>query len=132
MRDSITRRDLLRVAGYAGAATLAGAGTGEVVAVPNDDYETASGETEPQYGKAAAEQHYVETNYTLPEAKGGAEESPAVFGEVIWPTEDGEKLKNVPVILTYSPYNDIRSPQSEAASTADTNTVVGVGTGVDG
>jgi len=62
MRDSITRRDLLRVAGYAGAATVVtGAGTGEAVAVPNDDYETASGVTEPQYDKAPAEQQYVAT-----------------------------------------------------------------------
>jgi len=120
MRERITRRDLLRVAGYAGAATVvASAGAGEAVAVPNDDYETASGETEPQYGMAAAEQHYVETSYTLPEAKGGAAESPTLFGEIIWPTDDdGEMVKDVPVILTYSPYNDIRSPQSEAASIA--------------
>lgn len=122
MRDSITRRDLLRAAGYAGAATVVtGAGTGEVVAVPNDDYETASGVTEPTFEKAPAEQQYVETSYTLPEVKGGAEESPTLFGEIIWPTDPDtdEKVEDVPVILTYSPYNDIRSPQSEAASMAD-------------
>jgi X-Pro dipeptidyl-peptidase len=121
MRGSITRRDLLRAAGYAGVAAVAtSAGAGEAVAVPNDDYETTTGKSEPRFGMAAAEQQYVETSYTLPDAKGGAEESPTLFGEIIWPTDPdtGEKVKDVPVILGYSPYNDIRSPQSEAASIA--------------
>lgn len=117
MDDHVSRRTLLRLAGATGAAAVTGVTTA-AVAVPNDDYETTEGKSEPQYGQSAPEQHYVETAYTLPEAKGGAEESPTLFGEIIWPAEDGEPKTDVPVVLTLSPYNDTRSPQSEAASIA--------------
>jgi X-Pro dipeptidyl-peptidase len=116
----LTRRSLLRASTIAGAAAiLGGPSTGGAVAVPNDDYETTSGKTEPEYDVADAEQHYVETAYSLPDAKGGGTESPTLFGEIAWPAdpETGEKIKDVPVVLTYSPYNDIRSPQSELEST---------------
>ncbi|WP_255197883.1 CocE/NonD family hydrolase [Halorarius litoreus] len=119
MRDHVSRRTLLRLAGATGVAAVAGpSATGAAMAVPNDDYETTEGESAPRYGQSAPEQHYVDTAYTMPDAVGGAEESPTLFGEIIWPTEDGEKRTDVPVILTYSPYNDIKSPQSEAASIA--------------
>lgn len=39
-----------------------------------------------------------------------------MYGEVIRPVNDsGEVVTDTPVILTYSPYNDIRSPQRETA-----------------
>ncbi len=122
MDDSdLTRRALLRTGVAAGAATLlGGAAGGSAVAVPNDDYETTEGKSEPTYEKGSPEDHYVETEYTLPEAKGGDTEAPTLFGEIIWPVnDDGEEVKDVPVILTYSPYNDISSPQSEVASIAN-------------
>ena len=118
----LTRRALLRTGVAAGAATLlGGAAGGGAVAVPNDDYETTTGETEPTFEKGTPEEHYVETEYTLPEAKGGDTEAPTLFGEIIWPVDSdtGETVKDVPVILTYSPYNDIYSPQSEVASIAN-------------
>lgn len=117
MTEDVSRRTLLRLAGATGAAAVTGVTT-SALAVPNEDYETTQGKSEPQYGQSAPEQHYVETRYTLPEAKGGTEESPTLFGEIVWPTEDGEVKTDVPVILTYSPYNDVKSPQSEAASIA--------------
>ncbi|PSQ44038.1 hypothetical protein BRD14_01980 [Halobacteriales archaeon SW_5_68_122] len=120
--DDLTRRALLRTGVAAGAAALVGpAATGGGVAVPNDDYETTTGDTEPTFEKGTPEEHYVETEYTLPEAKGGAAETPTLFGEIIWPVDPdtGKTVEDVPVILTYSPYNDISSPQSEVASIAD-------------
>ena len=101
----LTRRALLRTGVAAGAATLlGGAAGGSAVAVPNDDYETTEGETKPRYKKGTPEDHYVKTEYTLPEAKGGVTESPILFGEIIWPVDgEGETKKDVPVILTYSP-----------------------------
>ena len=118
----VTRRALLRTGVAAGTAALVGpAATGGGLAVPNDDYETTTGETEPAFEKGTPEDHYVETEYTLPAAKGGETESPTLFGETIWPVDPdtGETKKDVPVILTYSPYNDISSPQSEVASIAN-------------
>ena len=118
----LTRRALLRTGVAAGAAALIGpAATGGGLAVPNDDYETTTGETEPTFEKGTPEEHYVETEYALPAAKGGDTESPTLFGEIIWPVDPdtGETVEDVPVILTYSPYNDIISPQSEVASIAN-------------
>jgi hypothetical protein len=92
----LTRRSLLRASTIAGAAAiLGGPSRGGAVAVPNDDYETTSGKTEPEYDVADAEQHYVETAYSLPDAKGGGTESPTLFGEITWPAdpETGRKLK---------------------------------------
>jgi hypothetical protein len=102
----LTRRSLLRASTIAGAAAiLGGPSRGGAVAVPNDDYETTSGKTEPEYDVADAEQHYVETAYSLPDAKGGGTESPTLFGEITWPAdpETGRKRKDMPVVLTYSP-----------------------------
>jgi len=118
----LTRRALLRTGVAAGtAALLGGAAGGGAVAVPNDDYETTTGVTEPEYEKGTPEEHYVETEYALPAAKGGGTESPTLFGEIVWPVDPdtGETKKDVPVVLTYSPYNDIVSPQSEVASIAN-------------
>ena len=84
----LTRRALLRTGVAAGtAALLGGAAGGGAVAVPNDDYETTTGVTEPEYEKGTPEEHYVETEYTLPAAKGGETESPTLFGEVVWPVD---------------------------------------------
>jgi hypothetical protein len=116
----LTRRALIRAGTTAGVAAMLGvSATGETVAVPNDDYETTTGASEPAYGIADPEQHYVETGYTLPEELGGGTESPTTFGEITWPgdQETGGTIKDVPIILILSPYNDIRSPQSAAEST---------------
>lgn len=120
MSRPFSRRSILRTTGLTVGAGLVGvSGGGSAAAVPNHDYETTTGKTEQRYSQAPAEQHYIETKYTLPAAKGGATESPTMFGEIIWPQDEkGNKIRDVPVILTYSPYNDIRSPQSEAASVA--------------
>ena len=84
----VTRRALLRTGVAAGAAALVGpAATGGGLAVPGHDYETTTGETEPVYEKGTPEDHYVETEYTLPAAKGGETESPTLFGEVVWPVD---------------------------------------------
>ena len=78
----LTRRALLRTGVAAGAAALVGpAATGGGLAVPNDDYETTTGETEPTFEKGTPEDHYVDTEYTLPAAKGGETESPNSVGD---------------------------------------------------
>jgi len=119
MRDGPTfdRRSVLKTTGVlAGAGLLGVAGTGNAAAgheVSNDetDYETTRGVTEPQYELGAPEHFYAPTEFEHE----GETESPRLYGEVIRPVdpETGEPVENVPVILTYSPYNDLRSPNRQ-------------------
>jgi X-Pro dipeptidyl-peptidase len=103
---SVSRRRALQVATAGG---LLGGGLFGPSAVPGavgraaaDDHETTAGETEPAYDRLPPEEVYVETEY---ESADGATETPAIYGEVIRP--DVPAGRDVPVILTYSPYNYI-------------------------
>lgn len=74
---------------------------------PPPGVETTKGVTEPVYEGSVTEPYYVETAHGT------------IYGEVIRPlTDDGEDV-DVPVILTYSPYNILGSPINQAASIAD-------------
>ncbi|WP_435334920.1 CocE/NonD family hydrolase [Haloarchaeobius sp. TZWWS8] len=121
-----TRRRLLRNGGFAGLGLLVGTGTaGSATASAGTagssageeyGYRTTTGVTEPRYQKGTPTEHYVETEYTID----GASESPTIYGQVIRPVdENGDPVKDVPVILTYSPYNDVRCPQGEACAAAN-------------
>jgi X-Pro dipeptidyl-peptidase len=118
--DGLTRRTVLRGTGALASTALVGgtAGGAGVAAAQEGDYETTDGKTEPRYEKGEFEELLVETNYENSE---GETENPVMYGEVIRPVgDDGERLTDVPVIFTYSPYNDIRSPQSDlSGSIAD-------------
>lgn len=120
MRDGPTfdRRTILETTGaLAGAGLLgvgAGAGTAAAAPVSNDDvdYETTHGVTEPEYELGAPESFYAPTEFEHE----GETESPKLYGEVIRPVDPdtGEVVEDVPVILTYSPYNDLRSANRQA------------------
>lgn len=110
-----SRRSILQsTAALAGLGVL---GTGTVTAASDvkDGIQTTSGKTDPTYEAADAYHEYVQTEFDID----GATESPKLYGEIIRPKdpETGELIEDVPVILTYSPYNDLRSPNREAPDT---------------
>ncbi|MFP9190451.1 CocE/NonD family hydrolase [Natronosalvus vescus] len=107
-RQPVDRRSVLKASGaLAGASVLGLLGTTPVTAT--DGIESTSGETEPRYDLADPESQYVEVEFTF-ENRDGKEvtESPSLYGEIIRPVDsNGEIVEDVPVILTYSPYNDL-------------------------
>ncbi|MGH3087027.1 MAG: CocE/NonD family hydrolase, partial [Rubrobacteraceae bacterium] len=71
----------------------------------DEGYETTRGKSQPKYTEFVTEQYRVETEHGT------------IYGEVKRPVvPDGV---DVPVILTYSPYNVLKSPSPLAGSTAD-------------
>ncbi|WP_306059857.1 CocE/NonD family hydrolase [Natronococcus wangiae] len=103
----IDRRSLLTTAGVlAGASTF---GVSPIAAAADGGIETTEGETEPRYDLDEAESQYVEIEMTF-ENRDGEEvtETPSLYGEIIHPVDSaGQRITDVPVILTYSPYNDL-------------------------
>ncbi len=73
-----------------------------------EGYETAQGKSQPKYTESVTEQYRVETEYGT------------IYGEVKRPVVP--EGVDVPVILTYSPYNSLKSPSPLAGSTADDST----------
>ena len=107
---SRSRRWFLGAAAIVGGLSLVNpvAGSGENGGSDSGGYATTTGKSEPRYAKGSAETLYVETEYENTE---GNVERPTMYGEIIRPVDDsGEAVMDTPVILTYSPYNDIRSP----------------------
>ena len=112
----VSRRSVLGTTGAlvgtgllpAGVATAAGSGVDEGI-------ETTQGKSEANYEAAPAYHEYVETEFEID----GATETPKLYGEIIRPAdpETGELVEDVPVILTYSPYNDLRSANRQAPGT---------------
>ncbi|MFC7214626.1 CocE/NonD family hydrolase [Saliphagus sp. GCM10025334] len=107
-RQPVDRRSILKASGaLAGASVLGLLGSASVAAT--DGIETTSGETEPRYDLGDPESHSIEVEFTF-ENRDGEEvtETPSLYGEIIRPVDaDGEPVSDVPVILTYSPYNDL-------------------------
>ncbi|WP_276245395.1 CocE/NonD family hydrolase [Haladaptatus sp. YSMS36] len=103
----LSRRRVLQTTGALAGVSLLGLSATPAAGAA---YETTTGKSEPQYEKLPAEDHYVETEFVVD----GETETPTIYGSIIRPDTD----EPVPVIATYSPYNDIRSPQGEAGSTA--------------
>jgi len=103
-------------------ATSALAGTGLVstaasrgVRASSDgtDYETTEGKSDPEYEALEPEEVYFNVEYEVD----GESFTPLLHGSLIRPdVPDGVE---VPVILTYTPYGDLRTPQNEVSSMAD-------------
>ncbi|MFC6991926.1 CocE/NonD family hydrolase [Haladaptatus sp. GCM10025707] len=115
-RHNLNRRSVLRAAGaLAGAGLLSTTSETAFAAEVQDGIETTTGTSEPDYEAAPAYHEYVQTEFEID----GQAEDPKLYGEIIRPRdpETGDLVEDVPVILTYSPYNDLRSPNREAPDT---------------
>jgi X-Pro dipeptidyl-peptidase len=111
-----SRRSLIRTGGVLAGAGLLGTGTGlarEATGPNGKRYETTKGATTPKYDLGEPYHVYVPTEYEGPD---GTTESPNLYAEVIRPVDPdtGEFVEDVPVIMTYSPYNDLRSANRQA------------------
>ena len=113
------RRSVLQATGaLAGAGALGLLGGGAAAA--DQEIETTAGATEPRFGAAEPEEFYVEVEMTFENADGDeVTETPTLYGEIIRPTDGGEPVADVPVILTYTPYGDLYQALSAGDSPAD-------------
>jgi X-Pro dipeptidyl-peptidase len=94
---------VLAVAAMAAAPSSCGGSAGAGAAEP----QTAVGITQPVYPGQTVEPYVVETEHG------------DIYGEVVRPVDaDGEVVTDTPVILTYSPYNVIRSATNHTGSIA--------------
>lgn len=116
MRDGPTfdRRTILETTGALAAGSLfasTAASAGHEASNDEVEYETTHGVSEPEYELGAPEHFYAPTEFDHE----GETESPDLYGEVVRPVDPdtGDVVEDVPVILTYSPYNDLRSPNRQ-------------------
>jgi X-Pro dipeptidyl-peptidase len=111
----IDRRRFVQLSATAAGTALLGVQGSDLAAA--DHVGTTEGETEPRYRKSEAEPFYVDTAYENVE---GDVESPTLYGEIVRPVdENGDVVDGVPVILTYSPYNDLYAVLAAGDSPAD-------------
>lgn len=106
-RPSFDRRSVLQTSGALVGASVLGL-LGSSPAAASEGIETTGGETEPQYDLGPAEEFYVDVEMTFEEDGEAVTETPTLYGEIIRPVdESGDTVADTPVILTYSPYNDL-------------------------
>ena len=103
----LDRRSLLKTTGIVAGTSVIGLSS--TAAATTDGIETATGKTEPRYELGEPESRYVEVELTFENGDGEeVTETPSLYGEIVRPVDaDGNPVEDVPVILTYSPYNDL-------------------------